>query len=55
MRRPLSKSEMCPDGKIFTEFIASILIFYLDHRMKETDLYKRYTMQQFLDKVDVLE
>jgi len=55
MRRLLSKSEKCLDGKIFTEFIALILISHLDHRMKETDLYKSYTMQQLLDKLDVLE
>lgn len=55
MRRLLSKSEKCLDGKIFTEFIALILISHLDHKMKETNLYKSYTMQQLLDKLDVLE
>ena len=55
MRRLLSKSEKNLDGKIFNEFIALILIFCLDHKMKETDLYKSYTMQQLLDKLDVLE
>lgn len=55
MRRLLSRSEKCLDGKIFTEFIALILISHLDHKMKETDLYKSYTMQQLLDKLDVLE
>ena len=55
MRRLLSKSEKCLDGKIFTEFIALILISHLDHKMKETDLYKSYTMQQLLDKLGVLE
>ena len=28
---------------------------HLDHKMKETDLYKSYTMQQLLDKLDVFE
>ena len=55
MRRLLSKSEKNLDGKIFNEFIALILISCLDHKMKETDLYKSYTMQQLLDKLDVLE
>ena len=55
MRRLLSKSEKCLDGKIFTEFIALILISHLDHKMKAADLYKSYTMQQLLDKLDVLE
>ncbi len=55
MRRLLSKSEKNLDGKIFNEFIALILISCLDHRMRETDLYKSYTMRQLLDKLDVLE
>ncbi len=55
MRRLLVKSEKNLDGKIFTEFIALILISHLDHKMKETNLYKTYTMQQLLDKLDVLE
>lgn len=55
MRRLLAKSEKNIDGKIFTEFVALILISYLDHKMKETNLYKTYSMQQLLDKLDVLE
>lgn len=55
MRRLLAKSEKNLDGKIFTEFISLILISHLDHKMKETNLYKKYTMQQLLDKLDVLE
>ena len=55
MRRLLSKSEKSLDGKIFNEFIALILISHLDHKMKEADLYKTYTMQQLLDTLDVLE
>ncbi len=55
MRRLLSKSEKNLDGKIFNEFIALILISCLDHKMRETDLYKSYTMRQLLDKLDVLE
>ena len=43
------------DSKIFTEFVALILIFHLDHKMKETGLYNNYTMQSLLDKLDVLE
>lgn len=55
MCRLLSKSEKCLDGKIFTEFIDLILISHLNHKTKETDLYKSCTMQQLLDKLDVLE
>ena len=55
MRRLLAKSERNLDGKIFTEFIALILISHLDHKMKEANLYKSYTLQQLLDKLDVIE
>lgn len=55
MRRLLVSSEKGLDGKIFVEFVALILISHLDHKMKETDLYKNYTLQQLLDKLDVIE
>ena len=55
MRRLLSKSEKSLDGKLFLEFVALILISHLDHKMKETNLYKSYSMQQLLDKLDVIE
>ena len=55
MRRLLTSSERSLDGKIFTEFVALILISYLDHKMKKADLYKQYTFQQLLDKLDVIE
>ena len=55
MRRLLVSSEKGLDGKIFIEFIALILISYLDHKMKESGLYKIYTLHQLLDKLDVIE
>lgn len=55
MRRLLVSSEKGLDGKIFTEFVALILISHLDHKMKELGLYNNYTMQSLLDKLDVLE
>ena len=55
MGRLLVSSEKGLDGKIFTEFVALILISHLDYKMKETGLYNNYTMQQLLDKLDVLE
>ena len=55
LRRLLVSSEKALDGKIFAEFVALILISHLDHKMKKSGLYKRYTMQQLLDKLDVLE
>ena len=55
LRRLLVKSEKNLDGKIFTEFVALILISHLDHKMKEANLYRTYSMQQLLDRLDVLE
>ena len=55
MRRLLVSSEKGLDGKIFTEFVALILISHLDHKMKESGLYNNYTMQSLRDKLDVLE
>lgn len=55
MRRLLVSSEKGLDGKIFTEFVALILISHLDHKMKESDLYKSYILHQLLDKLDVIE
>ena len=55
MRRLLVSSEKGLDGKIFIEFIALILISYLDHKMKVSGLYKHYTLHQLLDQLDVIE
>jgi len=55
MRRLLVSSERALDGKIFVEFIALILISFLNQKMKESNLYKSYTMNQLLDKLDVIE
>ena len=55
MRRLLVSSEKGLDGKIFTKFVALILISHLDHKMKESRLYNNNTMQSLLDKLDVLE
>lgn len=55
MRRMLVSSERGLEGKIFTEFIALIMISYLDQKMKTSKLYGTYTMNQLLDKLDVIE
>lgn len=55
MRRLLVSSERSLDGKIFVEFVALILISHLNHMMQKTKLYDNYTMQQLLDKLDVIE
>lgn len=55
MRRLLVSSEKGLDGKIFTEFVALILVSHLNKKMKESGLYSNYTMQTLLDKLDILE
>lgn len=49
MRRLLVSSERGLDGKIFTEFVALILISHLDHQMKKSKLYGQYTLHQLLE------
>ena len=55
MRRLLVSSERSLDGKLFVEFVALILISYINKKMQEHSLYKDYTMQQLLDKLDLIE
>ena len=55
MRRLLVSSERSLEGKIFATFTALILVSHLDHKMKESKLYDKYTMSQLFDKLDVIE
>lgn len=55
MRRILVSSERSLDGKLFVEFVALIFISYINKKMQEQGLYKSYTLQQLLDKLDVIE
>ena len=54
-RRQLVSSERSLDGKLFVEFVALIFLSYINKRMQETGLYSQYSMQQMLDKLDVIE
>lgn len=55
MRRTLVSSEQSLDGKLFVEFVALIYLSYIKKQMQDTDLFKTYTMQSALDKIDVIE
>ncbi len=55
LRRLLVSSERSLDGKLFVEFIALILISYINKKMQDQALYKDYTLSQLLDKLDVIE
>jgi transposase len=55
MRRTLVSSEQSLDGKLFIEFVALIYLSYIKKQMRDTGLFKTYTMQGVLDKLDVIE
>lgn len=55
MRRMLVSSERGLSGKLFVEFVALILISHLNQKMKKSGLYRQYSMNQLLDKLDVIE
>lgn len=55
MRRTLVSSEQSLDGKLFVEFVALIYLSYIKKQMQEKDLFKNYTLQGVLDKLDVIE
>jgi transposase len=55
MRRTLVSSEQSLDGKLFVQFVALIYLSYIKKQMQDTDLFKMYTMQSILDKLDVIE
>jgi transposase len=55
MRRTLVSSEQSLDGKIFVEFVALIYVSYIHKMMQDNKLYKDYTMNEALDKLDVIE
>jgi transposase len=55
MRRTLVSSEQSLEGKLFVEFAALIYLSYIKKQMQETDLFKKYSIQKALDKLDVIE
>lgn len=55
MRRTLVSSEQSLNGKLFVEFIALIYLSYIKKQMQDQNLFKDYTLQGVLDKLDVIE
>jgi transposase len=55
MRRTLVSSEQSLDGKLFVEFIALIYLSYIKKQMQDNNMFKDYTIQTLLDKLDVIE
>lgn len=55
LRRLLVSSEKSLDGKLFVAFVALIYLSYLKKQMQDKGMFKDYTMQSLLDKLDVIE
>lgn len=55
MRRTLVSSEQSLEGKLFVQFVALIFLSYIKKQMQESGLFKDYTLQGALDKLDVIE
>ena len=55
MRRMLVSSEKNLDGKLFVAFVALIILSYIKTKMQQNQLFKSYTIQSMLDKLDVIE
>ncbi|MDR1943551.1 MAG: transposase [Synergistaceae bacterium] len=55
MRRTSEYSEENIEGRLFVQFVALIYMSYIKKTMNENDLYRRYTMHELLDELDVIE
>ena len=55
MRRMLVSNEQSLEGKLFVEFVALIYLSHIKKVMQEKELFKKYTMQEMLDKLDLIE
>ena len=55
LRRTLVSSEQSLDGKLFVEFVALIYLSYIKKQMQDQNLFKNYTLEGALDKLDVIE
>ena len=55
LRRTFVSSEQSLDGKLFVEFVALIYLSYISKQMQRSGLFKAYTLQGALDKLDVIE
>ncbi len=55
MRRTSVSLDENPDGKLFVQYTALILLCYITKVMNENNLFKRYPLQEMLDELDVVE
>jgi transposase len=54
-RRFLVSSEESLDGKLFVAFVSLILLSYIMKKMHDKDIVKDYTLNDILDKLDIIE
>ena len=55
LRRLLVSSEKSLDGKLFVAFVALVYMAHIKKKMHESGLFKKYTIQMLLDKLDLIE
>ena len=55
MRRTGVSSDSTLEGKLFVQFIALIYLSYIKKQMSDQKLFKKYTMQELLDELDIIE
>jgi len=55
LRRMLVSTERSLDGKLFVSFVALIYVSYIKKCMQNSGLFKDYTIQSLLDKLDIIE
>ena len=54
-RRLRVSSKPTMDGKIFVTFVSLVMLSYIKNKMSEKELYKKYTTQELLDELDLIE
>jgi transposase len=54
-KRMLVSNEKTLDGKLFVEIVALTIMSYIKKKMQERKMFKKFTMQQMLDEIDVIE
>jgi transposase len=55
LRRALVSSEQSLEGKLFVTFVALIYLSHIKKRMEQAGLFKNYTLQSLLDRLDLIE
>ncbi|WP_028977501.1 IS1634 family transposase [Sporolactobacillus terrae] len=55
MRRTSVSSEENLEGKLFVQFLALFYLSYIKKAMSDHGLFKKYTLQELLDEMDIIE